>query len=243
MIGIYKITNKITKEIYIGQAVNIAIRFNQHRSFKDKNSLIDQAIHQYGKDNFTYEIIEECLHNELDEKEKYYINYYDCLYPKGYNKRHGGAGTYTSSQLVFSQNIITDLLDDKLSYHEIMKKYNISIQSLGAINNGRTYHNDSLSYPLRKVASKFNFTKNYCVDCGTEISSRATRCVNCMVKMNYTVERPTKEQLVQEIINLGFEGTGRKYGVSGNAIKKWCVAYNLPKFKNEIKEWAKNNLK
>ena len=41
-----------------------------------------------------------------------------------------------------------------------------------------------------------------------------------MIKSQYTVDRPNKEQLAIEIVELGFEAVGRKYGVTGNAIKK-----------------------
>lgn len=35
------------------------------------------------------------------------------------------------------------------------------------------------------------------------------------------VERPSIEQLLEEVKRLGYAGTGRKYGVSDNAIRKW----------------------
>ena len=59
----------------------------------------------------------------------------------------------------------------------------------------------------------------FCIDCGKKISAGATRCVPCMIKSQYTVDRPNKQQLAIEVVELGFEGVGRKYGVSGNAIK------------------------
>ena len=39
------------------------------------------------------------------------------------------------------------------------------------------------------------------------------------------VERPPYEQLLEEIASMGYEAVGRKYGVSGNAIRKWRIAY------------------
>lgn len=38
-------------------------------------------------------------------------------------------------------------------------------------------------------------------------------------------ERPPYEQLIKEINELGYVGTGRKYGVSDNAIRKWKKNY------------------
>jgi very-short-patch-repair endonuclease len=40
------------------------------------------------------------------------------------------------------------------------------------------------------------------------------------------VERPPLDVLIKEINDLGYEGVGRKYGVTGNSIKKWIKTYN-----------------
>lgn len=48
--------------------------------------------------------------------------------------------------------------------------------------------------------------------------------INCFVNRR-KVERPNYELLIKEIENLGLEGTGRKYGVCGNSIKKWVKTY------------------
>ena len=61
MIGIYKITNKINGKSYIGLTDDIKRRISEHKSKGDTtNLLIDHVIKKYGKDNFTYEILEEC---------------------------------------------------------------------------------------------------------------------------------------------------------------------------------------
>lgn len=236
MIGIYKITNKTNGKIYIGQAVRINIRLSQHRSGKSKNdgSLIDKAIYEEGVDNFTYEVVEECLQSELNEKEKYYISFYNSIKPNGYNQTCGGKGGYTPEQLEYSSNIKEDLLSSNLTYHEILQKYDISIQTLGAINNGRTYHDDNLQYPLRYLGYHSEPQKKKCIDCGIQISSQATRCPKCDQKRQQKVERPDRNELVNLIYQFGFEATGRQFGVSGNAIKKWCIAMDLPSKKSDI---------
>ena len=90
MIGIYKITKKSNGKSYIGQSNNIERRFIEHQT-KGKSSRIpvDVAIEKYGKDAFNYEIIEECTLDELNEKEKYWISYYNTL-NNGYNCSVGG---------------------------------------------------------------------------------------------------------------------------------------------------------
>lgn len=47
----------------------------------------------YGVDNFSFEIIEECADNQLNERESYWIQQYNCIAPNGYNMTSGGEGT------------------------------------------------------------------------------------------------------------------------------------------------------
>ena len=84
MIGIYKITNTLTNEFYIGKSNNIERRFMEHNTPKNKKYLIDIDIKKYGKENFKYEVIIECSIEELDTLEKRYI---EELKPK-YNVVH-----------------------------------------------------------------------------------------------------------------------------------------------------------
>lgn len=91
--GIYKITNIKDNKCYIGQAVDIRDRWNQHCKHgldidtPQRNKLY-QAILKYKLENFTFELIEECPKEELNQKEKYYINLYNsCTF--GYNSNIG----------------------------------------------------------------------------------------------------------------------------------------------------------
>ena len=89
---IYVFTNKVNGKIYVGQTQRtFAIRTKQHLSRQD--TYFDRALAKYGLDNFSYEIIDrgDTL-EELNEKERYWITEYDCLWPKGYNLTIGGEG-------------------------------------------------------------------------------------------------------------------------------------------------------
>ena len=90
MIGIYKITNKINGKMYIGQSNDIERRFKEHQTKGESSRIpVDVAIQKYGKDNFTYEIIEECSLDELNKQEQFWIQCYKTkLF--GYNCSDGG---------------------------------------------------------------------------------------------------------------------------------------------------------
>lgn len=92
--GIYKITNLITGMIYIGQSVNIADRFKAHikagLGIDSSNNELYTAMKQYGVENFTFEILEECSRADLNEQEKFWIKYYQSN-SFGYNMTRGGS--------------------------------------------------------------------------------------------------------------------------------------------------------
>ena len=92
MIGIYKITNTVNGKIYVGQSIDIARRWEDHINKKGQNSLISQAIKKYGFKAFTFEVLEECTQNELDDLEQYWIDFYDSC-NNGYNLTLGGQGS------------------------------------------------------------------------------------------------------------------------------------------------------
>lgn len=77
MIGIYKITSP-TNKIYIGQSINIEKRkkYYQNAHCKGQKKLYASII-KYGFENHNFEIICECLENELNKLEEYYISYFN----------------------------------------------------------------------------------------------------------------------------------------------------------------------
>lgn len=91
--GIYKITNLITEESYIGQAVNVYKRFCEHCKHglgmdTPQGNKLYAAMLKDGLNNFSFEVLEECQPEELDSKEKFYIEMYCCV-DYGYNSING----------------------------------------------------------------------------------------------------------------------------------------------------------
>ena len=78
--GIYMIKNMINGKVYIGQAVNIERRWNEHISELNGNRHFNQhlqrAWNKYGANNFIFSVIEKCSENNLTKREQYWINYY-----------------------------------------------------------------------------------------------------------------------------------------------------------------------
>lgn len=85
---IYKATNLVNNKSYIGQTKNFEKRKKQHLKAKD-DYVFHQALRKYGKDNFLWEIIEECADELLDDKEIYWIDCYR-TFDSGYNMTSGG---------------------------------------------------------------------------------------------------------------------------------------------------------
>jgi len=73
MVGIYKITNLITGDCYIGKTKNFRKRLWNHKYKGIHSEDFESDIEKYGWDNFKAEIIEECTEAELTEREAYYI--------------------------------------------------------------------------------------------------------------------------------------------------------------------------
>lgn len=86
-------------------------------------------------------------------------------------------------------------------------------------------------YPIKKFHdNQIGSTCLVCKRCLTELKHKSVSqlCLGCYNKSQRTMERPPREELLNEIKELGFSEVGRKYGVSDNAIRKWCKAEGLP---------------
>ena len=91
--GIYKITCLKTGEIYIGKSTDIKNRWQQHcktvfNCGTIASSLLHTKMKQHGIENFTFELVEQVPKDQLSEREKFYINFYQTK-EVGLNERNG----------------------------------------------------------------------------------------------------------------------------------------------------------
>ena len=94
---IYKITNTLNDKVYIGQTIKtVQKRCTEHKNNSNKEYfsqiVLYKAFNKYGIENFICEEIEEVPNDKLDEREKYWIEYYDSYF-NGYNSTLGGRTT------------------------------------------------------------------------------------------------------------------------------------------------------
>jgi group I intron endonuclease len=76
--GIYMLTNKITKKIYIGQSSDLSNRFKNYFNFSyiysKANLRINRALIKYGYSNFSLSILEYCDKSDLLTREQFYFD-------------------------------------------------------------------------------------------------------------------------------------------------------------------------
>ena len=139
---IYKITNNINGKIYIGKTMrSIKQRWKEHlaniKKEECKTRPLYRAINKYGVENFSIEEVEECSDIILSDREKYWIEYYNC-FKNGYNATQGGDGSpYIDRKLVIEtykqiQNCkkTAEILNIHIdSVYKILKSNNIERKS------------------------------------------------------------------------------------------------------------------
>lgn len=208
---IYKITNKVNGKSYIGQTrYTLEFRWKQHQHKKD-NTYFHNAIHKYGIENFSTEILEECDYKDLDSREIFYIAKYN-TFKEGYNLTIGGDGNrrlllddcYSEIKELylsgFSSNKIATLYKvDKASIVKILKSLGVKIRS----NKLNINHQEFLElvedyksgYSLKQLAKRYDCSsvglKEYLVRKG----------VNLRDKYNILEDEKGQENLINEYLD------------------------------------------
>ena len=150
MIGIYKITNKINGNSYIGLSVDIKRRWRAHyQRYKDEfnkeyEKVLYKAFRKYGIENFEFSIVEECPLEKLREREKYWIAYFD-TYHHGYNSTEGGED-------------IIPMPGEKHPNHKLTENDVIYIRELWA---SKTLSTREMYYEFQHIIGKSGFKKIY----------------------------------------------------------------------------------
>lgn len=99
----------------------------------------------------------------------------------------------------------------------------------------------SLKEETRKLNNPTGEQQKYkCIDCGAPVWNPESRCVSCARKMQAAgSNKPSREILKNAIKDTPFTTIGKEYGVTDNAVRKWCISYGLPSKSSDIKEIIK----
>lgn len=147
---IYKITNIKNSKIYIGKTTkSLEHRFKIHKSYAIKGKggcpALQNAMIKYGIDNFTIEQIETATtEHELNDKEKYWIAYYNSTDRTiGYNLTDGGEDTNTYK---YKSDEELNLIKDKIRKTKYGKSnpMSLAVKAKNILTN-EEYHFDSIS--------------------------------------------------------------------------------------------------
>ena len=180
---IYKITNTINGKFYIGQTIqNVKERFYQHCATKCSKAVSNMAIHRaikkYGKSNFTVEVIEEIDSANLNDRERYWIKYYNS-YNNGYNSTKGGQDGCKSFKDLDVESIIkeyntgkslrtlgTIFKVDKQTIKDLLVRNNINLRTTRTYKLSQKDREDiikdlSLGLSRKEIISKWHISKGY----------------------------------------------------------------------------------
>lgn len=245
--GIYKIENKLDGKVYIGQSINIEERWKIHKKSihccgNEYDYPLYRAIRLHGLENFEWSIIEECLKEELNNKEKFYIKEYKSIVPYGYNQTFGGQDNFGHSmKLTYDkvEEIRLALKNTNETGLSLANRFGVSKDTITSINVGRSWYENNIEYPIRPMTFRF------CKKCGIKLNwSNLTGMCNKCYNESRREKWPKKEELKQLIRNKPFSQIGEQFNVTPNASRKWCDYYGLPRRKSDInkisdEEWEK----
>ena len=238
---IYKITNKVNGKSYIGQTrYTIEFRWKQHQH-KNDNTYFHNAIHKYGIENFSIEILEKCNIEDLHSREIFYIAKYD-TFKNGYNLTIGGDGnrklllddSYSEIKELylsgFSSNKIATLYKvDKASIVKILKSLDVKIRS----NKLNINHQEFLElvqdyqsgYSLRELSKRYDCSpsglKEYLIKKG----------VNLRDRYNILEDDESQEKMINDYLDghLKLSEILSKYHCSYNTFTKILSLHGIDK--------------
>ena len=194
MAYIYKISNNQNNHLYIGQTrINIEQRWRDHcrvainPDSPEYNFPLHSAIRKYGKENFTFEIVEECSDEELDEREIYWIQYFN-TYFQGYNASLGGKGHIKYNY----DDIVNFYLANNFSIKDTCQHFNVYDQVVYSALKSKNIDYKNLSKKGGKKVGKkillveknlvFNSMKEIDEYFGKQVHGNIRRCLNGMTQ-------------------------------------------------------------
>lgn len=183
--NIYLITNKINSKKYVGKTTySLRHRFNQHVSDAKAcryNSALHTAIRKYGENSFEIQLLEICEDCMANDKEAYWINYYN-TYKNGYNSTLGGDGKPTLDRP--SKDELNQKIKDGWSLRKLANHYNVYAKTVKLWLN---------SYDIELKTQEISPIKVGCIINGMTLEFESLCAAgNYLVNNGYTLSEPSK---------------------------------------------------
>lgn len=196
---IYLITNLINNKQYVGQTIKGYLkRWRQHcynAKFSKNPQLVDKIIRKYGVENFKIELLETTTFDKKDEREIYYINYYN-TYKSGYNITLGGDINPMSNDKVRKHHKeIMSSLKTRLKISEGVKKTYTSERCIIISNQTKQRWINGTPDFRKKILSGFmhyNLSKSQKVAMLDKNDNIIMKFSSCSEACRY-LQKPTKE--------------------------------------------------
>jgi group I intron endonuclease len=231
MVGIYKITNPENK-IYIGYSKNIERRFKEYLTLRCKTqNFLKNSFQKYGVENHIFEIIEECYLENIKEKEKYWIRYYNS-YNNGLNSNKGGGGVISHSEKTKEKMSIShigkkDSLETKIKKSN-SRKGKKHINHIKGENHKKTGQKDSIETILKKKKPK---PKNFGINHSLKTKGKPKH--NDSSKMKISDKLKNHPSLLSQERKIKISDSNSKpvlqYDLQGNFIKEWSSSVCITK--------------
>lgn len=172
---IYKITNLLDGKVYIGQTIRLPHRMRSH-FLKSSCLYLRNAIHKYGIENFSYEII-AVAHSaeELDRLEVSAMEYFNSLAPNGYNAIIAGYGDRRNT--VFSEE---------------------TCRKISESNKGKPKHTEERKKEISEFFTNVERTEEWCKNIGQFQKLRAEEKPKEFDKFRYSRKGRTNSTKMKE---------------------------------------------
>ena len=180
--GIYKITNTLTNEAYIGKSYNIEKRIATHKEDLENGTHVNKGLQEdydlaksldSDYEIFTFEIIKEAEAKDLNKEEMYWINEFNS-FERGYNRTIGGSHDETHGHVDYSGGrLFTDEKRIKLITKELTNDFDNKENYIF-----KTTSNEIL---CSKCGKEFNDEFDFCPYCGTE-KPKPKICPKCKLE-------------------------------------------------------------
>lgn len=235
---IYKITNRVNGKVYIGQTrFTVEHRFKQHLknyNIEHRKQPLYKAFAEYGIENFIVEPIEKVDCDKLDEREIYWIAYYDS-FKNGYNANRGGQGklyTWTDNQYEEIRNLyLSGFTSQKIAKMfgvsaytiiGILKSLEVKIVNnplaMNAVEREEFIRDYKNGYTLKSLADRYNTdkitVKRFLKKHGVDLRERSHVLQN----------KECHEKIIDDFLNgMKYKDMEEKYHADSRTIKKILV--------------------